>query len=130
MKKRDLFLGESYGHYRKGFYLKIDLQVEKEHSRLLDPAHPLILCALRHQEQAMAFVRVKIKKHRWFPHILKNQDPIIFSIGWRKFQSIPTFTTEDEDQRLRMIKYSPKFGHCTGVFYAPTHAVGTTFVGV
>jgi len=30
-------------------------------------------------------LRVKIKKHRWYPHILKNKDPIIFSMGWRKF---------------------------------------------
>ena len=29
-----------------------------------------------------------------------------------------------------MIKYTPKFGFCYAVFYAPTFAVGTTFVGV
>jgi ribosome biogenesis protein BMS1 len=78
----------------------------------------------------MAFLRVKIKKHRWYPHILKNKDPIIFSAGWRKFQALPTYCTEDEDSRLRMIKYTPKFGYCGAVFYGPTYAVGTTFVGI
>ena len=29
-----------------------------------------------------------------------------------------------------MIKYTPKFGYCYAVFYAPTCSVGTTFVGV
>ena len=29
-----------------------------------------------------------------------------------------------------MIKYTPKFGFCYGVFYAPVCAVGTTFVGI
>ena len=29
-----------------------------------------------------------------------------------------------------MIKYTPKFGFCQAVFYGPTYAVGTTFIGV
>ena len=29
-----------------------------------------------------------------------------------------------------MIKYTPKFGYCNAVFWAPTFAVGTTFVGI
>jgi ribosome biogenesis protein BMS1 len=61
---------------------------------------------------------------------LKNKDPIIFSIGWRKFQSLPVYTTEDENSRMRMIKYTPKFGYCNAVFYGPTYAVGTSFVGI
>lgn len=31
---------------------------------------------------------------------------------------------------MRMIKYTPKFGFCYAVFYAPTFAVGTTFLGI
>ena len=31
---------------------------------------------------------------------------------------------------MRMIKYTPKFGHCYAVFYAPTCSVGTPFVGI
>lgn len=68
-------------------------------------------------------LRVKIKKHRWYPHILKNKDPITFSMGWRKFQAVPVFTMEDEqagETKMRMIKYTPKFGYCYAVFYAPT----------
>jgi ribosome biogenesis protein BMS1 len=75
-------------------------------------------------------LRVKIKKHRWYPHIMKNKDPLIFSIGWRKFQTLPVYCMEDENQRMRMIKYTPKFGYCYAAFYGPSYAVGTTFVGV
>ena len=79
-------------------------------------------------------MRVKIKKHRWYPHILKSRDPITFSIGWRKFQSVPIYTMEDDtiqgDSAMRAIKYTPKFGFCYAVFYAPTFAVGTPFLGV
>jgi ribosome biogenesis protein BMS1 len=104
--------------------------VDKKNSRTLSPNYPLILCSLRHQETGFAFAKVKIKKHRWFPHILKSRDPLIFSIGWRKFQSVPVLVQTDVDTRLRSIKYTPKFGHCEAVFYCPTYAVGTTFVAI
>ena len=82
----------------------------------------------------MAYVRVKIKKHRWYPHVLKTKDPVTFSCGWRKFQSIPVYTMEDEsgnaEVNMRMIKYTPKFGYCYAVFYSPMYAVGTTLLGI
>ena len=82
----------------------------------------------------MCYVRVKIKKHRWYPHVLKTKDPVTFSIGWRKFQSVPVYTMEDEsgnaEVNMRMIKYTPKFGFCYAVFYCPAYAVGTTFLGI
>lgn len=61
---------------------------------------------------------------------MKTQDPITFSVGWRKFQSLPVYCTEDEDERVRMIKYTPKFGYCFAVFYGPTFPVGTSFIGI
>ena len=130
--KKSLFLGEKYGHYKIGTYVQIEIQVEKKFSRMLEPDYPIVLCSLKHQETGYAYVRVKIKKHRWYPHILKSKDPLTFSMGWRKYQSIPVYTQQGdaEDDRIRMIKYTPKFGHCYAVFYAPTCSVGTTFVGV
>ena len=103
-------------------------------SRKLEPEYPIVLCSLKQQELGFAFMRVKIKKHRWYPHVLKTRDPVTFSVGWRKFQSIPIYTQEDDsvqgDTKMRMVKYTPKFGYCYAVFYAPTFAVGTTFLGI
>ena len=114
--------------------MRIEVEIDKEISRKLEPEYPVVLCSLKHQESGLAFVRVKIKKHRWYPHVLKNKDPVTFSIGWRKFQSIPVFTMEDEtgnsEVNMRMIKYTPKFGFCYGVFYSPMYAVGTTLLGI
>jgi ribosome biogenesis protein BMS1 len=90
--KKSLFLGEKYGHYKIGNYVRIEIQVEKKFSRQLNPEYPVILCSLKHQETGFAYVRVKIKKHRWYPHIMKTKDPLTFSMGWRKFQSIPVYT--------------------------------------
>lgn len=38
-------------------------------------------------------------------------------------------TTSAADNKMRMIKYTPKFGFSYAVFFAPTYAVGTSFVG-
>ena len=94
-KRMSLFLGESHGHFKMGVFVRIELQVKKAFSRALIPEYPVILCSLRQQELQYAYLRVKIKKHRWYPHIMKNKDPLILSMGWRKFQTVPVFCTDD-----------------------------------
>jgi hypothetical protein len=37
---------------------------------------------------------------------------------------------DDADDKMRMIKYTPKFSFSYAVFYGPSYAVGTSFVGV
>ena len=34
---------------------------------------------LQQGEEALGFMQLRLKRHRWFPKILKNRDPIIFS---------------------------------------------------
>lgn len=130
--KKSLFLGEKFGHYKLGTYVRIEIEVEKKFSRQLNPEYPVVLCSLKHQETGYSFLRVKIKKHRWYPHILKTKDPVTFSMGWRKFQSVPVYSVQGEDvnDRMRMIKYTPKFGFAYAIFYGPTCAVGTSLVGI
>lgn len=54
-------------------------------------------------------------------------DPLILSIGFHKYQTIPYFCKKDEGERLRMIKYSPRYEFCLVVFYGNYVPIGTGF---
>lgn len=64
---------------------------------------------------------------RWYPKILKNRDPLVVSAGWRRFQTVPIFCMEDDNLRLRSIKYTPEYTHCKAGFFAPRIPPNTPF---
>ena len=128
LQKREEFIDENYGYFKEGTYVRVEVEIEKKLACIMEPEKVVTLCAIEKREEQFGYMRVKIKKHRWYPHILKNKDPLIFSIGWRRFQSVPVFTTEDQNERTRMLKYTPKFGFCYGVFYGPLYPLTTSFI--
>ena len=106
--------------YRQGLYCRIRLDgVPAAFLENFDPHKPLVLGGLTPQETNLGMVRCRFKKHRWHKKILKCNDPLVFSIGWRRFQSIPTFSTEDVNGRHRYLKYTPEHMHCFATFYGP-----------
>jgi hypothetical protein len=41
-------LGEKFGHFKIGSYLRIEIKIDKEISRKLEPEYPVVLCSLKH----------------------------------------------------------------------------------
>jgi len=114
---------------RAGFYVRLELSgIPCEFTKNFDPRAPIILGGLLPHESGLANLRVRIKGHRWFPKILKTNDPIIVSLGWRRFQTMPVYSMEDVNERQRMIKYTPEHMHCQGVMWGPSTAPNTAFL--
>jgi ribosome biogenesis protein BMS1 len=110
----------SYEGFRQGLYVRIHLkEVPVEFLSSFRSNRPVILGGLLPSETAMGYINARVKKHRWHKKILKSNDPLIFSVGWRRFQSIPIYTTSDQNDRDRLIKYTPQHMHCNMVFYGP-----------
>ncbi|KAF4778228.1 AARP2CN domain-containing protein [Colletotrichum scovillei] len=115
--------------YRAGKYAKIVLEgVPAEFVEKFNPRNPIIIGGLSPTEDRFGFVQVRIKKHRWHKKILKSNDPLIFSLGWRRFQAMPIYSTSDSRTRNRMLKYTPEHTHCFATVYGPLIAPSTGFV--
>lgn len=66
-----------YEGFRPGLYVRIELKsVPYELVEHFNPKFPLILGGLLQSEEAMGFIRLRFKKHRWHKKILKTRDPV------------------------------------------------------
>ncbi|KAL8935337.1 MAG: hypothetical protein Q9211_004745 [Gyalolechia sp. 1 TL-2023] len=115
------------GH-KAGTYARIVLEkVPYEFVTTFNPRFPILIGGLAPTEDRFGFVQIRIKRHRWHKKILKTNDPLIFSLGWRRFQTLPVYSISDSRTRNRMLKYTPEHMHCFGTFYGPLIAPNTGF---
>lgn len=115
--------------FRAGKYAKLVLEnVPAEFVNRFDARMPIIIGGLTPTEDRWGFVQVRIKRHRWHKKILKTNDPLIFSLGWRRFQSLPIYSISDSRTRNRMLKYTPEHTFCFATIYAPLIAPSSGFV--
>mmetsp|Transcript_12476 Transcript_12476/g.24913 ORF Transcript_12476/g.24913 Transcript_12476/m.24913 type:complete len:1194 (+) Transcript_12476:23-3604(+) len=117
--------------FRQGIYCRVRIDgIPAEFIDSFDPTMPLVIGGLTPQETERGLVRCRFKKHRWHKKILKCNDPLVFSIGWRRFQSIPVFSTEDQNGRYRYLKYTPEHMHCQATFYGPQAPPNTGILAI
>jgi len=116
------------GH-QAGEYVRIELRgVPAEFIQHFDPTRPCIIGGLSAQEETLGLLRCRVKRHRWHGRLLKNSDPIVVSLGWRRFQTVPSYFTADLSGRKRFLKYSPEHMHCEGAFQGPVTPPSTGFI--
>lgn len=117
--------------YKAGSYVRIVFDdVPKEFIENFDARFPVIMGGLLATELKFGVVKGRLRRHRWHKKILKTNDPLVLSLGWRRFQTLPVYTTTDSRTRTRMLKYTPEHTFCNASFYGPLCAPNTPFCGV
>jgi ribosome biogenesis protein BMS1 len=102
---------------KKGSYVRIQLNNIPDKIFKKFKEMPVILSQVKTGETQMGYLMVKFKRHRFYRNLLKTNDPLIVSLNFNKYQTVPYFCRKDFGQRLRMLKYTPKHEFCLAVFY-------------
>ncbi|KAF0913694.1 hypothetical protein E2562_023783 [Oryza meyeriana var. granulata] len=106
--------------FRTGSYIRLEVHgVPFELVEYFDPCHPILVGGIGRGEENTGYMQASLKRHRWHKKVLKTRDPIIVSIGWRRFQTTPVYAIEDRNGRHRMLKYTPEHMHCFAMFWGP-----------
>ncbi|XP_015952101.1 uncharacterized protein LOC107476745 [Arachis duranensis] len=117
--------------FRTGTYLRLEVHdVPCEMVEYFDPYHPILVGGIGLGEENVGYMQAKLKRHRFHKKVLKTRDPIIVSVGWRRYQTTPVYATEDLNGRLRMLKYTPEHAHCFAFFWGPLAPPNTGIVAV
>src|SRR5258706_953050 len=95
------------GH-RPGTYVRVELgSIPCELVENFDPSYPLLVGGLLPAEEKFGLVQARIKRHRWFTKTLKTNDPLVFSLGWRRLQTGPSLNPHDHSIRIPVVMESP-----------------------
>ncbi|CAH2233672.1 jg10638 [Pararge aegeria aegeria] len=117
--------------FRPGLYVRMLFKnMPSEFVTNFDSSYPLLIGALNMAEQNIGFVSCKVKKHRWYKKILKTNDPLIISLGWRRFQTLPIYSKIEDDLKCRYLKYTPQHVTCNMHFYGPITPQNTGFLAL
>lgn len=117
--------------FRAGLYVRLAFRnVPCEFVNHFDATYPVLLGGLNMSEENIGYVNCKVKKHRWYKKLLKTSDPLILSLGWRRFQTMPIFAKIEDDMKHRYLKYTPNHVTCSMTFYGPITPQNTGFLAI
>ncbi|KAI3854972.1 hypothetical protein MKX03_009130 [Papaver bracteatum] len=108
------------GCVRAGSYVSLKFHnVPFEMVKNHNPCQPILVGGITIEEEAVGCIQAKLELHSWHLKLLKSKDPIIVSVGWRRYQTRHVYTLEDCRGRYRFFKQTPRNRPCYAVFWGP-----------
>ncbi|KAI3930141.1 hypothetical protein MKW92_002841 [Papaver armeniacum] len=113
---------------RVGAYLKFKIcDVPSEMVNNRDPCHPILVGGISHAEKTVGRISARFERHSLHMKSLRTNDPIIVSVGWRRYVTIPIYATEDLHE---ILEFTPEDKPCCATFWGPFATPGTGVVAV
>ncbi|KAI3861910.1 hypothetical protein MKX03_004418 [Papaver bracteatum] len=114
--------------FKPGTYLRLEVEkVPFEMVQNYNPDHLILVGVISPGEETLGYVKATLTRHSWHKKLLRSSNPIIVSIGWRRYQTIPVYAVEDRSGRLQMLHYTPVGTQCLAKFWG-RHASPNTGV--
>ncbi|RZC81836.1 hypothetical protein C5167_044443 [Papaver somniferum] len=116
--------------FRIGTYLRFRvLGVPFETVANHDPCQPILVGGISREEDNVGHMQVRLTRHSWHMNRRKTKDPIIVSVGWRRYQTTPIYY-QDSNGRHEMLEYAPEDQPCLATFWGPVAPSGAGVVAV
>ncbi|KAI3832318.1 hypothetical protein MKW92_029959 [Papaver armeniacum] len=104
--------------FRAGTYLKLEVRdVPFASTENIDPYRLILVGGISLEEENVGCMQARLKQHRWHLKLLKTREPIIVSVGWRRYQTRLVYAQEDNG--LHLIDHIPKYADCLAMFWGP-----------
>ncbi|XP_067129041.1 pre-rRNA-processing protein TSR1 homolog isoform X2 [Centruroides vittatus] len=81
--------------------------------------NPLSIFGLLPYEQKMSLVNVVLKKHSSYNEPIKSKEPLIFHIGYRRFEACPIFSDHNFGKNHKFERFLQHDTASVASFYAP-----------
>ncbi|KAI3895557.1 hypothetical protein MKX03_025831 [Papaver bracteatum] len=116
--------------FRRGTYLRfrvlgVPFEMVSNHT----PCQPILVGGISRAEDNVGHMQVRLKQHIWHKNMLETKDPIIVSVGWRRYQTTPIYYQVSHG-RHKMLEFTPVDEPCLATFWGPLAPPGARVVAV
>ncbi|MCL7040694.1 hypothetical protein MKW94_022605 [Papaver nudicaule] len=108
--------------FRTGTYIRLEIQdVSFGIAENFDPCHPILVGGISLEEDKVGYLQVRLKRHIWQEKLLKTGEPVVVSVGWRRYETRPIYAIEGSRLNEKL-PYTPWDAYCLAMFWGPLAA--------
>ncbi|KAI3839627.1 hypothetical protein MKX03_018685 [Papaver bracteatum] len=103
--------------FRTGTYLRLEVHdVPIGMVENFDPCHPILVGGISLEEENAGYILARLKQHNWHMKLLKSENSITVSAGWRRYQTEPIYASESDNIQRQFLGCTPEHEHCLAMF--------------